>query len=202
MMGIRYTKTFEIWVKEGLYVSVCQAGPAGDQCRSMHEPGTELVHVFDARSELDHMQQYYDHVGFGTYQSPWPELAIRPFHFVDALENLGKLKKPLKPLHEIAVMADGSTSPVIPDPLPRIVVQDRAVFAVDVWIRGDHGGHGEAPINEADLIKLAEAHLDREAPELLQRVSSTFLICPSEIAGLMQWPAAGRDPAMQREPTP
>lgn len=191
-----YTKTFEIWVKTGVYVSVCEAGPAGDQCRSMNEAGTELVHVFEAWSELDHMQQYYDQVGFGIYTSPWPELAIRPFHFVDALANLAKLKTPLRPLLEIHMMGDGSTRSIIPDPIPRIVVQDSAVLAVDVWIRDDFGGHGEAPVNEAELIVLADAFLRRQAPELLQKENSTFLICPMEIAELMLWPAGGRSPHM------
>lgn len=188
-----YGRTFEIWVCEGVSVSVCPAGPAGEPCRAMNEPGSRLAHVYTASSELDQMQQYYDYMGFGIYTSHWPELAARPYHFVDALEHLGKLKTPLLPLMEISVMADGSTQPPIPNPLPRILLQDRAVFAVDIWIRGDYGGHGKAPINEADLITLAQAHLRQIAPQLLHRDRSTFLICPMEIAIQMQWPADGRD---------
>jgi hypothetical protein len=194
-------RTFEIWQSEGecIATGVCPAGPSGDGCRSMNEPGSELKHVFHAYSELDRMQKYYDYMDFGTYHSEWPDLAVRPFCYVEGLESLLRLKKPLRPMLEISVMGDGSTQPPIPDCLPRIVVQDRAVFAVDVWVRGDYGGHGETPINQAALIKLADALIQAELPELLQRTSSTFLICPLEIAEKMQWPADGRDPAEARK---
>jgi hypothetical protein len=195
-----YVKRFEIWQSRGECVatSVCPAGPAGDACRARHEAGSQLVHVFEAWSEFDYMQKYYDFMDFGVYKSPWPDLAARPFHFIDALANLETLKKPLQPLQSIAVMADSSTNPAIPDPMPRIVVQDRAVFTVDVWIRGDFGGHGEVPTNEPALMQLADALLRNEAPVFLKNVQSTFLICPLAIAEQMQWPADGRDPAEQR----
>jgi hypothetical protein len=165
----------------------------------MNEPGSVLKHVFQAYSELDQMQKYYDYMGFGIYHSPWPELAVRPICYVAGLDVLSKLKKPLRALLEISVMGDGSTQPSIPDCMPRIVVQDKAVFAVDVWVRGDYGGHGETPTNEPELITLADALIRTQAPEFLQRVNSTFLICPLEIAEQMQWPADGRDPAEVRK---
>ncbi len=195
-----YVRTFEIWQSQGdsIATSVCPAGPAGDESRARHEAGSQLVHVFEAWSELDYMQKYYDFMDFGIYQSPWPDLASRPFHFIDALANLEALKKPLRPLQVIKVMADSSTHPAIPDPIPRIVVQDRAVFTVDVWIRDDFGGHGEVPINELALMTLAHSLLRSESPTVLQQVQSTFLICPLAIAEQMQWPTDGRDPAQAR----
>jgi hypothetical protein len=161
----------------------------------MNEPGSELKHVFQAYSELDRMQKYYDYMDFGTYHSEWPDLAVRPFCYVEGLENLARLKKPLRPLLEISVMGDGSTLPPIPDCLPRIIVQNRAVFGVDVWVRGYYGGHGETPINQPALIALADTLIRSQAPELLQSIGRTFLICPMEISKQMQWPADGRDPA-------
>jgi hypothetical protein len=194
-------RTFEIWQSQGdcIATSVCPAGPSGDGCRSMNEPGSVLKHVFQAYSEFDRMQKYYDYMDFGTYHSEWPDLAIRPFCYVEGLESLSRLKKPSRPLFEISVMGDGSTQPSIPDCMPRIVVQDKAVFAVDVWVRGDYGGHGETPTNERELITLADTLIRTYTPEFLQRVNSTFLICSLEIAKQMQWPADGRDPAEARK---
>jgi hypothetical protein len=194
-------KFFEIWRTEGESsgIAVFAAGPEGDQARAMERAdGGKLVHVFSAYSELDCMQKYYDYAGFGTYRSEWPDLAIRPYHFVDGLKNLEKLKKPPHEMRQITMMGDGSTRPNIPDPMPMIVVQDKAVFSVGIWIKGEFGGHTETPINEANLIAIIEAHLRNAAPQLLENVDSTAFICPMEFAEQMQWPLDGRDPA---EPT-
>jgi hypothetical protein len=75
------TKHFEIWQSTGecIATTVCQAGPNGDQCRSMLEPGSTLVFKYEARSEMEMMQHYYDFMGFGIYRSEWPDLAARPY---------------------------------------------------------------------------------------------------------------------------
>ncbi len=191
-------KTFEIWQShgEGRHTAVFPAGPEGEQARAMEiAEGAKQVHAFSAYSELDCMQKYYDFMDFGIYHSEWPDLAIRPYHFVDGLKNLEKLKKPLHEMRHITIMGDGSTRPNIPDPLPLIKVQDRIVFAVGIWIRGEFGGHMETPTNEAKLIGLIEAHIQKTAPEHLDHVQSAAFICPLQFAEMMEWPLDGRDPA-------
>jgi hypothetical protein len=78
-------KHFEIWQSAGdcIATSVCEAGARGDQCRSMLEPDAKLVFRYDATSEMDMMQRYYDFMGFGIYTSEWPELAVRPYAETD-----------------------------------------------------------------------------------------------------------------------
>jgi hypothetical protein len=191
-------KTFEIWQSvEGdcIATTVCLAGPGGDQARAMLEPGAILKLTYQAYSELDQMQKYYDYMGFGPYHSEWPDLAVRPYHFIEAIENLTKLKKTLHPLRQIIRRGDGSTTPIIPDPLPLITVQDKAVFSVGIWIRSEFGGHIETPTNEAELIGLVETHIRAVGPEHLEHVQSAAFICPLEFAAQMQWPLDGRDPA-------
>jgi hypothetical protein len=191
-------KSFEIWQSmegECIATTVCLAGPDGDHARAMLEQDAVLKRTYQAYSELDQMQKYYDHMDFGIYHSEWPDLAVRPYHFIEAIENLIKLKKTLHPLRQIVRWGDGSTTPIIPDPLPLITVQDRAVFAVGIWIRGEFGGHMETPTNETELIGLVEAHLRAHAPEHLEHVQSAAFICPLEFAEPMQWPLDGRDPA-------
>ncbi len=186
-------KSFEIWQSHGdcIETSVCPAGVSGDWCRALNAADAKLVHVFEAYSELDQMQKYYDFMGFGVYHSEWPDLAMRPYHWIEGLENLRKLNKPLLEAH---VMGDGTTRSNIPDPMPRIVVQDSAVLAVDVWVRDEFGGVGEGPLNEADLIVMAQELLRRELPHVLERERNTFFVCPLDIAEQMQWRADGRDP--------
>ncbi len=193
-----YFRTFEIWQSESA-CSVCWAGEAGAECRSMNEPGSKLVHAFQAWSEIDSGQKYYDFMNFGTYQTHWPDLAVRPYFFTDALLYLETLKKPLRAMREFVIMGNGATQAVgsdtpIPSPIPRIIVQDGAVSAVDVWISGEYGGYDEPPLNEADLICQADALLRTTAHELLARVHSTYLICPLDIARQMQWPEYGYAP--------
>jgi hypothetical protein len=191
-------KTFEIWqsVEGGcIATTVCLAGPGGDQARTMLEPDASLKLTYQAYSELDQMQKYYDYMDFGIYHSEWPDLAVRPYHFIEAIENLTKLKKALHPLRQIIRRGDGSTTPIVPDPLPLITVQDKTVFAVGIWIRSEFGGHMETPTNETELIGLVEAHLRAHAPEHLEHVQSAAFICPVEFAAQMQWPLDGRDPA-------
>ena len=191
-----YFKTFDIWQSEGTCIatSVCAAGEAGAECRLMNEAGSKLVHTFQAWSEIDSGQKYYDFMDFGTYQTHWPDLAVRPYFFTDALDHLETLKKPLRAMREFVIMGDGAawamrSTALVPSPIPRIVVQDGAVFAVDIWISGEYGGHGEPPLNEADLISQAGVLLRSTAPELLARMNSTYLICSLDIARQMQWPA-------------
>jgi hypothetical protein len=74
-------KQFEIWQSTGdcVATTVCPVGPTGDQCRSMLEPGAMRVFTYEATSEFEMMQRYYDYMGFGVYTSAWPELAMRPY---------------------------------------------------------------------------------------------------------------------------
>jgi hypothetical protein len=191
-------KIFEIWQSvesDCIATTVCLAGPGGNQARAMLEPDATLKLTYQAYSELDQMQKYYDYMDFGTYHSEWPDLAIRPYYYIEATENLVKLKKSVHPLRQIIRRGDGSTTPIVPDPLPLITVQDRSVFAIGIWIRGEFGGHMETPTNETELIGMVEAHIRQVAPELLNHVTNAAIICPVEFAAQMQWPLDGRDPA-------
>jgi hypothetical protein len=95
---------------------------------------------------------------------------------------------PLSPLTEFSCFADGSTKPPVPDGQPVITLQDRDVFTVGIWRRGDFGGHKESPVNEQSLAVLARDLILGHAPELLDRVTSTSITCPPEIAEQMVWP--------------
>lgn len=155
----------------------------------MNDPGSKLVHTFAAWSEIDQGQKYYDFMDFGAYRTEWPDLAVRPYFFTDALLSLRALKKPLKPLGEFVIFGDGSCRPSVPSPMPRIVIQDAAAFAVDIWISGDYGGVGEGPLNQVELIRQADTLIRATKPDLLRFRQSTYLICPLEIAERMEWRA-------------
>jgi hypothetical protein len=94
-----------------------------------------MVHAYCAWSEIEMMQRYYDYMDFGVYTSLWPDLAVLPFFYSDTLTNLKNLKKPLKPLREFLTIEDGATLPPVPSPVAQILVQDHAIFGVNVWIR-------------------------------------------------------------------
>lgn len=181
-----YFKAFEIWQSPNS-ASVCPAGPAGGACRATNERDAKMVHAFCAWSELDMMQRYYDYMDFGIYNSSWPDLAVLPYFYTEALANMKNLKKPLKPLREFFVMGDGATLPPVPSPIARILVQERAVFGVNVWISDTYGGIGEPPLNEMELMVQADALVREKMPHILKLSHSTSLICPLELAEQMTW---------------
>ncbi len=147
----------------------------------------ELIQIIEGVSEFEIMTKYYAYMDWGEYRSEWPDLAAIPYFYRDAIEVLKSLPKKIKPLSEIIIYADGHTEPPIPSPIPMITIQDRAVWSVNVRVLYDFGGHGEPPVNEPELIAVADELIRQHQPELLSRVNSTSLICPIEIAERMLW---------------
>jgi hypothetical protein len=94
----------------------------------------------------------------------------------------------LPPLTVITIHADGSTTPAVPDGQAMITVQEHDVVHVGIWRRTDFGGHTEAPVNQAALLELARAVVQRDASQLLLAAAGTSVICPSGIVDLMVWP--------------
>jgi hypothetical protein len=105
---------------------------------------------------------------------------------------LTALPKSIKPLREIKIYADGHRVPAVSSPIPLITIQDRAVWSVNVWVFGDFGGHGEPPLNEPELMAMADELLRCTKPHLFRRVRAA-LICPIDIAERMRWLPAEED---------
>jgi hypothetical protein len=186
---------FELWrsvipATSGLCLT--RAGSKGDQARSMLSSDYELIQIIEGGSELEIMTKYYAYMDWGEYRSEWPDLAVIPYFYRDAIEVLKALPKQIKPLSEIIIYADGHTEPPIPSPIPLITIQDRAVWSVEIKILYDFGGHGELPINERELIAAADELIRSSRPDLLDRVNNTSLICPIDLADRMRWVAESK----------
>jgi hypothetical protein len=181
---------FELWRfdKESGEQSLIPSGPRGDKARAMQGQGSRAVHRFQAKSHIDVMTQYYAHMDWGTYTTDWPYLDATPYFYTYAMETMAMLPKTWKPMREFKIIADGSTRPQLPGPaIPRISVQDGAVFGVDVWIFGDFGGYGEPPLNVEELMGEAQELVARTKPHLFKRKSMVSLICPQDLAERMLW---------------
>jgi hypothetical protein len=189
-------KQFELWRAEGdcIALSVCNVGPDGDACRTLLEPDAKIIWTFEGYSHIDTMQKYYDYMDWGIYKTDRPDLDSIPYHYATAMATLDNLPTDLKPLAQIKRFADGHTVPDMPSPMAVITIQDKEVFSVGIWIRGDFGGHEENPTNMNGLKALAEVRLRALKPGFLKRVRNLCLICPKDIAEQMIWPAHGRDP--------
>jgi hypothetical protein len=189
-------KQFELWRAEGnsIALTVCEIGPEGEACRNLLEPNAEIIWTFEGYSHIDTMQKYYDYMDWGIYKTDWPELDSLPYHYTKAMATLERLPATLKPLTQITRYADGHTKPDMPSPMAVITIQDRKVFSVGIWIRGDFGGHEENPVNINQLKALVEEKLRVLRPGFLKRVKNLCLICPHNIAAQMIWPSHGRDP--------
>jgi hypothetical protein len=186
---------FELWRFDGdsTEYALIPSGPRGDKARAMESPGSRIVWRVTGKSHTDVMTQYYAHMGWGDYHSDWPDLDAIPFFYTYAMETLAALPKSWKPLREFKIIADGSSRPQIPGPsIPRISVQDGAVFQVDIWVFGDFGGHGEPPLNVEDLMGEAEEMIAKTKPHLFKRKSCVSLICPPSMAERMLWVSKAR----------
>jgi hypothetical protein len=179
---------FELWQWEGecVELDLIRTGASGDQARSMLAPGAKKIWTVSGLSHLDVMTKYYAYMDWGEYRSDWPDLDAIPFFYRDAMAVLTALPKSIKPLREIKIYADGHRVPAIPNPIPLITIQDRAVWSVNVWVFGDFGGHGEPPLNEPELITMADELLRRTKPHVFRRLRAA-LICPIDIAERMRW---------------
>ena len=78
------TLIHEIWLcpdDQGQWLPACLlAGPDGDAARRLLEPGSRLIHTFEAASHFEAMTAYYRFMDFGTYTTdqawdyqPYPE---------------------------------------------------------------------------------------------------------------------------------
>jgi hypothetical protein len=186
---------FELWRSEVPATSglcLTRTGPQGDQARSMLSSDYELIWTVTGVSYWEVMTKYYAYMDWGEYRSEWPDLVVIPFFYEDAIKVLKALPKKVPPLSEISIYADGHTVPPVPSPMPLIKIQDRAVWSVNIWVFGDLGGYGESPLNEAELMDSAAELIHQTQPELLDRVESTALICPIDIAEKMLWVTKGK----------
>jgi hypothetical protein len=181
---------FELWRFDGDSTehALIPAGPRGARARALEAKGSRVVWRVAAKSHIDVMTKYYSHMGWGEYRSDWPDLDAVPFFYTYAMETLAALPKSWKPLREFKVFADGSSKPAIPGPaIPRILIQEGAVFQVDVQVFGDFGGHGEPPLNVDALVIEAQVLIERTKPHLFKRRACVSLICPKETADRMLW---------------
>jgi hypothetical protein len=153
----------------------------------MLSPDYELIWTVEGVSDFEVMIKYYAYLDWGEYRSEWPDLAVIPFFYRDAIEVLKTLPKKVKPLSEISISADGQIDLPIPSPIPLITIQDREVLAVKIWIFGNFAKHSQSPLNEPELIVAAAELIRNIKPESLELVNSTHLICPIEIADRMLW---------------
>ncbi len=200
---------FELWrsiVPATSGLCLTRAGSKGDQARSMLSADFELIQIIEGVSELEIMTKYYAYMDWGDYRSEWPDLAVIPYFYRDAIEvlkSLPRLKnspRKIKSLSQIIIDADGHTEPNIPSPIPLITIQDWAVLSVKIWIFGDFGRHSQSPLNEPELITVATELIFRDQPDLLNslavttgdRMESTMLICPIKIADQMIWIPKGK----------
>ena len=65
----------------------CLAGPGGDAARASLQDGARLVWTCEAGSPFEAMTKYYEHQGWGEYQSDYEELDRRPY-----VDELGKVE--------------------------------------------------------------------------------------------------------------
>jgi hypothetical protein len=181
---------FELWrsiVPATSGLCLTRAGAKGDQARSMLSADYELIQIIEGVSDLEIMTKYYAYMDWGEYRSEWPDLAVIPYFYNDAIEVLKALPKKIKPLSEITISAVGQTNPLIPSPIPLIEIRDLVVWSVKVWIFGDFGSHSESSLNQPELIAAATALIYSTQPDLLNQRAPTLLICPIEIAEQMVW---------------
>lgn len=68
----------ELWDEENEQ-TFCLAGPMGDGARSWLGTTARLTWTVEASSHIEAMQLYYDHMGWGTYKSDWPDLDTEPY---------------------------------------------------------------------------------------------------------------------------
>jgi hypothetical protein len=59
------SKHFEIWqsIEDSVATNVCPAGPTGEQCRFVLEPGAIRVFTYVATSETKMMRRYHNMMG-------------------------------------------------------------------------------------------------------------------------------------------
>jgi hypothetical protein len=76
MVKLRY----EVWMADGT-ITLCRAGPDGDQARKLLEPGARLAHTFEAGSEYEASSLYYAFMGWGEYkpEPSWGNAPYEPF---------------------------------------------------------------------------------------------------------------------------
>jgi hypothetical protein len=186
---------FELWRYDGESTehALIPVGPRGDKARAMETLGSRVIWRVAGKSHIDVMTQYYAYMGWGDYQTDWPDLDAVPYFYTYGMETLAALPKSWKPFREFKIFADGSTKPLIPGPaIPHICVQDGAVFSVGVQVFGDFGGHGERPQNVKELMTEAQTLIAKTKPHLFKRRACTFLICPQEMAERMLWVSVER----------
>lgn len=109
------------------------------------------------------------------------------FALISAAGDLPLIIRPMRPLQRFRGFGDGSTKPDVGNRVPTIVLQDRAVFTIGLWERGDFGGGTRWPINDADLIAEATTRIKAEAPHLLRAVRCAHHICWPDMVARMRF---------------
>lgn len=65
-MAIRW---HELWLESEQEQTFCFAGPLGDDARALLLPGAKLVWTVEAESHFEAMTKYYEHMGWGVYET-------------------------------------------------------------------------------------------------------------------------------------
>lgn len=63
----------ELWVEKEGEQTFCLAGPHGAAARELLEPGAKLIWTIEASSHYEAMTLYYRHMGWGSYETDFPE---------------------------------------------------------------------------------------------------------------------------------
>ena len=64
----------ELWAEEDGEQTLCLAGPMGDDARRLLGPTARLVWTVEAKSHFEVMTLYYEHMGWGTYTTDFPDV--------------------------------------------------------------------------------------------------------------------------------
>lgn len=67
----------ELWEdpepRDGGYLTFCLAGPMGDDARKLLSPEAKRTWTVEAASHFEAMTLYYEHQGWATYTTDYPE---------------------------------------------------------------------------------------------------------------------------------
>ena len=59
----------ELWLEENNEQTFCLAGSMGDSARASLSPNAKLVWTVEAASHFEAMLKYYEHMGWGKYET-------------------------------------------------------------------------------------------------------------------------------------
>lgn len=69
----------ELWLEPEGEQTFCLSGPHGNDARSLLHPEAKLVWEVEAASHFEAMSKYYEYMGWGEYQTDFPERDKTPY---------------------------------------------------------------------------------------------------------------------------